>query len=177
MAKKLPEILTEEEVLKLFSMIYNPNHRLQIQLLYYCGLRISEMLALKGRDIDLKQEVLKVVQGKGGKDRLIPLPKPLQPDLRSFMQSDQQYLTNFEGFLFKTSSRNTQGLLSRLSKKFGKRLHPHMLRHSYATHVLEKTNNIELVRDLLGHTDIRTTQIYTHLTTKAKKAGIGEVWK
>lgn len=173
MTKKLPEVLTEDEVLKLFSMIYNPQHRLQVELLYYCGLRISEMVSLRVRDIDLKQEVLKVVQGKGGKDRLVPLPKPLQPDLRAFLQSQPDP----EALLFGTSSRNTQGLLSRLSKKFGRRLHPHMLRHSYATHVLEKTNNIELVRDLLGHTDIRTTQIYTHLTTKAKKAGIGEVWK
>lgn len=185
MVKKLPVILTEEEVLKLFSMIYNPKHKLQVQLLYYCGLRISEMLALKSRDIDLKQEVLKVVQGKGGKDRFVPLPKPLLPDLRAFMLSDPEYLHNTEGSLFVTTARNTQGLLSRLTSKFNqdkpvsehKHLHPHIFRHSYATHVLEKTNNLALVKDLLGHTDIKTTQIYTHMTTKAKKAGIGEVWK
>lgn len=171
--RKIPEILTEEEVLRLFSQIYHPKHKLQIQLLYYCGLRISEMLSLKVRDIDLKQEILKVVQGKGGKDRLVPIPKPIQQDLRAYLAN----IAHPEANLFDTTVRNTQSLMTRLSIRFGRKLHPHMLRHSYATHVLEKTNNLELVRDLLGHSNIRTTQIYTHMTTKAKKAGINEVWK
>ena len=172
--RKLPKILSEEEVLKLFSMTYNPKHKMQLQLLYYCGLRISEMLSLKKRDIDIKDEVIKVVQGKGGKDRIIPIPKPLLHDLRIYLL---QPFMDQEQDLFKTGSRATQGMLERLSEKFGKKVHPHMLRHSYATHILEKTNNLELVRDLLGHSDIRITQIYTHMTTKAKKAGIKEVWK
>ena len=170
--KKLPQILNEDEVLRLFSMIYNPQHKLQLKLLYYCGLRISEMLSLKKQDLDLKLEILKVVQGKGNKDRLVPIPKPLLQDLKAYVDGRHD-----QDKLFNTSVRNTQGLITRLGKKFGKPLHAHMLRHSYATHVLEKTNNLELVRDLLGHSSIQTTQIYTHLTTKAKKAGINEVWK
>ena len=147
---------------------------MQLKLMYYCGLRVSEMLNLKKSDINFKEEVLKVVQGKGGKDRLIPIPKPLQMELKSYLL--QPFMDNQQS-LFKTTSRATQYMLERVSKKFGKKVNPHMLRHSYATHVLEQTNNLELVRDLLGHSDIRITQIYTHMTTKAKKAGINEVWK
>lgn len=132
------------------------------------------MLNLKRSDIDLKEEILKVVQGKGGKDRLIPIPKPLLHDLKIYLL---QPFMDGKDDLFDTGSRATQAMMQRLSKKFGKKVHPHMLRHSYATHVLEQTNNIKLVQDLLGHSDIKTTQIYTHLTTKAKKAGIKEVWK
>ena len=172
--RKLPSILQEDEVLKLFSMVYDPRHKMQLKLMYYCGLRVSEMLNLKKSDINFKEEVLKVVQGKGGKDRLIPIPKPLQMELKSYLL--QPFMDNQQS-LFKTTSRATQYMLERVSKKFGKKVNPHMLRHSYATHVLEQTNNLELVRDLLGHSDIRITQIYTHMTTKAKKAGINEVWK
>ena len=172
--RKLPSILQEDEVLKLFSMVYDPKHKMQLKLMYYCGLRVSEILNLKKSDINFKEEVLKVVQGKGGKDRLIPIPKPLQMELKSYLL--QPFMDNQQS-LFKTTSRATQYMLERVSKKFGKKVNPHMLRHSYATHVLEQTNNLELVRDLLGHSDIRITQIYTHMTTKAKKAGINEVWK
>lgn len=172
MNRKLPKILSEQEILKMFELTYNPQHKLQLKLLYYCGLRISEMLAIRKQDLNFREGVLKVVQGKGGKDRLVPIPKPLLADLKAYadgrLETDQ---------LFWTKARNTQAMISRLGKKLGKPVHAHMLRHSYATHVLEKTNNLELVRDLLGHSNIQTTQIYTHLTTEAKKAGINEVWK
>ena len=172
--KTLPKILTEEEVLRLFQMTYNPHHQMQLKLMYYCGLRVSEMLHLKKQDIDLKEGVLKVVQGKGGKDRIIPIPRPLLHDLKIYLL--QPFMDDRQE-LFTTRARAAGAMMDRLSKKFGKKVHPHMLRHSYATHVLEKTNNLKLVQDLLGHSDIKTTQIYTHLTTKAKKAGIQEVWK
>ena len=171
---KLPKVLTEEEVLKLISMVYNPKHKMQLKLMYYCGLRVSEMLNLKKSDIDFKERVLKVVQGKGGKDRIIPLPKPLEIDLKTYLS---EYFMQDQERLFTTKRIATNSLMSRLSKKFGKRVNPHMLRHSYATHILEKTNNIELVRDLLGHSDIRITQIYTHLSHKIKSKMVDEVWK
>jgi len=121
------------------------------------GLRISEMLSLKKQDLDFKDEILKVVQGKGGKDRLVPLPKPLLADLQKYVADLQDH-----DKLFDTTARNTQAVISRLGKKLSKKLHAHMLRHSYATHVLEKTNNLELVRDLLGHSNIPDhTDLYT----------------
>ena len=172
--RKLPKTLTEQEILKLFSMVYNPKHKMQLQLMYYCGMRISEMLNVKKADIDLKEQIIKIVQGKNSQDRIIPIPKPLLHDLKIYLL--EPFMDN-EDQLFKTSSRATQGMMERLSKKYGQKIHPHMLRHSYATHVLEQTNNLELVRDLLGHSDIKITQIYTHMTTKAKKAGINGVWR
>ena len=124
--RKLPSILQEDEVLKLFSMVYDPRHKMQLKLMYYCGLRVSEMLNLKKSDINFKEEVLKVVQGKGGKDRLIPIPKPLQMELKSYLL--QPFMDNQQS-LFKTTSRATQYMLERVSKKFGKKVNPHMLRH------------------------------------------------
>lgn len=172
--RKLPKVLTEEQVLKLFSMVYDPKHKMQLKLMYYCGLRVSEMLNLKKSDIDFKEKMIKVVQGKGGKDRIIPMPKPLQQDLKMYLA--ESFMDNQES-LFTTKRGATNAMLRVVSKKFGQRVNPHMLRHSYATHVLEQTNNLELVRDLLGHSDIRITQIYTHLSHKAKSDMINEVWK
>jgi site-specific recombinase XerC len=173
MTKKLPKILSVDEINQLLVACYNPHHRLQIQLMYYCGLRVSEMCSLRLQDLDLKEGIIKVVSGKGGKDRLVPIPKPLLAMIR-------QYLLIYpkQDKLVPTGQRNIQTALQRLGKKIGRAdLHPHLLRHSYATQVLEKTNNLMLVKDLLGHSNIQTTQIYTHLTTAALKAGINEVWK
>jgi len=170
--KQLPNCLREPEVLKLFSLTWHPAHRLQLKFMYYCGLRVSEMLSLDIGDIDFKQELLKVVQGKGGKDRFIPLPKPIIADLRDYLKSQEIV----SGRLFKTGRRNTGLFMARLGKQLGKKISPHILRHSYATFILEKTGNLELVRDLLGHTDIRTTQIYTHMDNESKKKAIKSIW-
>lgn len=169
---KLPSVLTEEEVLRLFAMAYNPHHKIQMQLMYYCGLRVSEMLAVTVDDLDFKEQMLYVRHGKGAKDRIVPMPKPLITELKSYLK----VWNKTTGNLFNTKRSNTLKMCNRLGKKIGKSVHPHTLRHSYATHILEKTDNIELVKDLLGHTNIATTQIYTHLTTKAKKAGVDKVW-
>lgn len=172
--RKLPKTLTEEEVLKLFTMVYDPKHKMMIKLMFYCGLRVSEMLRLKRADIDLKEQLLRVISGKGGKDRLIPIPKPLIHDLKRYL--NEYFMVDKEN-LFETTPDNTRKMMQKLSKRFGKKVHPHMLRHSYATYVLEKTNNLELVRDLLGHSDIKITQIYTHMTTQSKKENIDRIWK
>jgi len=172
MKKKLPKILSESDVLKLFQAAWNPKHRIQFQLLYYCGLRVSEMLNLRVEDLDFKENILKVVSGKGGKDRLIPIPKPLKAALTQYID-----LYKVTGRIIKTGRRNTNYMLRKYGKQIGKGfVHPHTLRHSYATHILEKTNNLLLVKDLLGHESIATTQIYTHLTTKVKKASIKNIW-
>jgi integrase/recombinase XerD len=166
-------VLTEEQVLKLFQYVYNPHHRIQIMLLYYCGLRVSEMLSLHIQDIDFKEEYLKVVQGKGGKDRFVPMPKPLirelKPYLAMFPKTD--YLT-------RTKRRNISAIIKRLGKVMGiEGLHAHTLRHSYATHVFEKSNNLRLTQELLGHESIATTQIYTHLTKGIKREAIDNIWR
>jgi len=169
----LPKVISEDQALQLFAQTYNPHHRLQLMLMYYCGLRVSEMLALRLDAIDFKTEYIKVIQGKGGKDRLVPIPKPLIRELK-------QYLAVFPrtGTLIYTHRRNTAAFLQRLGAKLGiSWLHPHTLRHVYATHILEKTNNLLLVKELLGHESIATTQIYTHLTKEAKKTAVDGIWK
>jgi integrase/recombinase XerD len=169
----LPRVITEEQALKLFAQCYNPDHRIQLMFMYYCGLRVSEMLAVRLEDIDFKTEYIKVVQGKGGKDRLVPMPKPLIRELK-------QYLAVFprQDRVILTKRRNTQAFMAALGRKLGIGwLHPHTLRHAFATHILEKTNNLLLVKELLGHESISTTQIYTHLTKESKKAAIDGVWK
>ncbi len=166
-------VLSEDKVLRVISLAYKPEHKLQIMLLYYCGLRVSESCNLTIEDLDLKADILKVVSGKGGKDRLVPIPKPLKVYLI-------EYLKIYEiktGRLIKTQKRNANFYIKKIGLKMGiEGLHPHTLRHSYATHVLEETNNLNLVKDLLGHTDIKTTQIYTHTSTKAKTESIKSVW-
>jgi len=159
MKKKLPKILSESDVLKLFQAAWNPKHRIQFQLLYYCGLRVSEMLNLRVEDLDFKENILKVVSGKGGKDRLIPIPKPLKAALTQYID-----LYKVTGRIIKTGRRNTNYMLRKYGKQIGKGfVHPHTLR-------------LLLVKDLLGHESIATTQIYTHLTTKVKKASIKNIW-
>jgi integrase/recombinase XerD len=170
--KKLPNYLTESEVLKLFSLAWNPTHRLQLKFMYYCGLRVSEMLNLKVEDLDFKQGLLKVVRGKGGKDRFIPIPRPIISDFGDYLKSNGI----MEGKVFHTARRNTGAFMQRLGIKLEKKVSPHILRHSFATHILEKSHNLELVRVLLGHSDIKTTQIYTHLDNDYKKKAIKDVW-
>ena len=173
MVKKLTQIITEGEALKPFQQTWNPGHCMQFKLMFYCGLRVAEMLALTVDNIDLKQQLLKVVSGKGSKDRLVPIPLPM-------VQALKEYIGNSgikEGRLFTTSPRNTEKILERISLKvLGKKIHPHTLRHAYGTLVYEKTHDIHLVQGLLGHTSIATTQIYTHLSTDYKKKGIKDVW-
>ncbi len=138
--------------------------------MYYCGLRVSEMLSLRVENIEFSKGYLKVVSGKFNKDRLVPMPKPLKEELK-------KYVANKQGKLFKTGVRNIQKFMNRVGlEHFGKRLHPHILRHSYATHVLERTDNLELVRDLLGHSSIQATTIYTHLSVKKRKDAIDGIW-
>lgn len=172
MKRKIPEILTEEEILKLFNVCYNPLHRIQLQLMYYCGLRVSEMCALERTDINLKERILKVRQGKGAKDRLIPIPKPLIQSLIIFLEQNPRLK------LIDTTPRNAGYIVKRYARKIGRfNIHPHSLRHSYATHLLQKTGNLILIRNLLGHENIQSTQIYTHLTIDDKKTSIDNVWK
>lgn len=188
--KKLPDVWTQQEIQKLLNLNYFKPLRkypeksktrrrrvlLQIMLCYYCGLRVSEMMSLKARDIDLEQDVLKVVCGKGGKDRFVPIPRPLKSKLKDYLQARQGRLFPSKVGL-RSQVRNFQLILERLGKAhFNKKLHPHILRHSYATHVLEKTGNLELVRGLLGHSSIHSTLIYTHLSMAFRKDAIKDVW-
>lgn len=176
--RKLPVVLSLEEINKLFSIIDKPRDSIMIRATYYLGLRVNELISLKVGDINLKEEQvrLRAETTKRSKERRIPIPK-------IFKKSLQQYLNlignNPETKLFPLTKQRVWQIIKHYSKKAGitKQIHPHTLRHSYATHIYEKTHDIKLVQDLLGHENITTTQIYTHLTQEDKKKGVNEVFK
>jgi site-specific recombinase XerD len=166
--KALPEVLSREEIKKLFASAKTKKSRLIIKMLYYTGMRVSELVNVKQADILLdKQEV--VVRGKGKKERKIILPEGLVNELRDWIaQHKGIYLFGDEKPL---TARNIQKILKNAAKAAGisKKVTPHKLRHSFATHLLESGLDIRIIQMLLGHENLSTTQIYTHITDEIYK--------
>ena len=168
-SRHLPTVLSKKEVIDLLRVTYNLKHRTILALLYSCGLRIGEVLQLRLANIDLDRRQLVVVQSKGRKDRYIVLAESTVPLLLNYVSSykPQQYLFQGEkGGPYSTSS--IRNFLRRSCRKAGikKRVTPHTLRHSYATHLIENGVNLRLVQELLGHSKPETTMIYTHVAKK-----------
>ena len=171
--KRIPTVLTKEEVVKLMESLLSKKSRLMVSLMYACGMRVSELTNLKIVDLDFTECTGHVRQAKGRKDRLFNIPKFLLEDLKK--QAELQKKDNQE-FLFtgpkgKLTSRNLQKIVSNSAKKMGlkKDVHCHTLRHSFATHLLENGVDIRKIQELLGHADLSTTQIYTHISTEELK--------
>lgn len=171
--KKIPTVLTKEEVSKIFEALKNKKSKLMISLMYACGLRVSELANLKIKDLFFDEMVGYVKQAKGRKDRMFNIPNFLLNDLNSQVetqkQQDQEYL--FSGSKGKLSSRNFQKIVEKATKRAGvqKEVHCHTLRHSFATHLLEQGTDIRKIQELLGHADLSTTQIYTHISSEELK--------
>ncbi|NQU83912.1 MAG: tyrosine-type recombinase/integrase [Parcubacteria group bacterium] len=166
-ASKLPIVLTRMEIESIISQTNNKKHRVLLSLAYAAGLRVSEAVALRVKDIDLSEMTLVVRQGKGRKDRLTVISPRLIDDLREL-----DYGKDAEDFVFASErgGRITVGTAQKifykcLRKSGSKKLASfHSLRHSFATHLLENGVDVRYVQELLGHQNIRTTQIYTHVT-------------
>lgn len=176
--RKLPSFLEVEEIEKILEQPDTDSSiglrdRTALELLYACGLRISELLSLKIEDIDFNEDFV-ICYGKGGKERIIPIGKCAMEFLTRFLAKERKKLDKGKsgGIIF-LSSRGKR--LSRMGfwkrfniycKKAGisKRVTPHTFRHSFATHLLEGGADLRVVQTLLGHNDISTTQIYTHVT-------------
>lgn len=169
--KKLPEYLTAEEANKLFSVISLPRDRFMLQCCYYFGLRVSELIGLKHADFNLKERVLTVraENSKGKKERRVPIPE-------SFFQTVKQYLSfvGAEASLFGIGRHRVFQLVKHYAGLAGitKNVHPHTLRHSYATAVYQHTGDLRLVQSLLGHASLNTSAIYSHLDDESKRRGI-----
>lgn len=170
---RIPEILTKGEVLKTINAISNAKHRLLVETIYGCGLRVSEAAKLKKEDIRLNEGVLFVRQGKGNKDRIVSLPSVLAKRLESYL-----ILRNDENPYVFDSARGShltiktiQTIVESAAKTAGiaKNVHPHTFRHSYATHLLENGTDIRIIQKLLGHSSLRTTEMYTHVSAAAIK--------
>lgn len=168
--KKLPVVLSTQEVRRLLKAPELLKHRLILALLYGCGLRRFELLGIKLQDIDLDRKMLHVREGKGRKDRYVPLGVHLVRGIKAYLESDPPYVWLFngktnEGTLQQFSETGVQWVIKQAAKKAGIKKHvtSHVLRHTYATHLLEMGIDIMTLKDLLGHTDIRTTLVYLHV--------------
>lgn len=167
--QKLPVVFSEEEVQTLIGNIQNLKHKCILYLIYSAGLRISEAVNMKIGDIDSKRNVIIVRGGKGKKDRTTLLSQKLLTMLREYYK---QYRPN--KYLFEGDSGNQysvksiQNVFNKALEKSGIRKNAtvHSLRHSFATHLLERGTNLRYIQELLGHNSSKTTEIYTHITKK-----------
>src|SRR3989344_2862747 len=171
--KRLPTVLTKEEVKKVIEFADTDKSRLMISLMYACGFRVSEITSLRIADLNFNEKIGYIKQGKGRKDRMFNIPKFLFDELKkqSKEQAEKGQKFLFSGPKGKLSSRNLQKIVSKAAKKAGiqKEVHCHTLRHSFATHLLENGVDIRKIQELLGHADLSTTQIYTHISTEELK--------
>lgn len=170
--EKLPRVLSKEEILDMIKCTYNIKHRCIISLLYSAGLRRGELLNLKVTDIDSKRMLIRVDGGKGRKDRFTLLGETMLQDLRSYFLKYRPNEYLFEGANGgKYSARSVAVIVKRAGKysKIRKPVTPHILRHSFATHLLEQGTDLRYIQSLLGHNSSRTTEIYTHVAVNSFK--------
>lgn len=185
--KELPKVLSEEEVIKLLDFQINDNYgyrnKAMLELMYSSGLRVSELINLKMTDVDLELEVVRIF-GKGSKERIIPLGAYASLALK-------EYITYYRGSLLKKKNSDYLFLSSRgdkmtrqaffkILKKIAKEqgikteFSPHTLRHSFATHLLKHGADLRSIQELLGHSDVSSTQIYTHISNEKLKENYKE---
>jgi len=170
--KKLPTVLTKDEVKKLLGAIENPKHKLLVEFMYSSGLRVSECVSLKIDDLDLNEKIGKIKHGKGNKERYIILSDNLIQHLSDYISKKKdksQYIFSIKDRHI--TIRQAQKVVKEASKKAGikKRVFCHALRSSFATHLLEAGTDIRVIQELLGHSDLSTTQIYTKVSTQQLK--------
>lgn len=164
---KLPKFLTKMEVKKILDSTSNIKHKAILTTIYSCGLRLGELLELKISDIKTDQNILLIRQAKGNKDRVVMLSSKLIDLLREYYKIYNPKTYLFEGSENeKYSQRSVQQIMKSSLKKSGvdSPASVHTLRHSFATHLLENGVDIRIIKDLLGHSNIKTTEIYTHIT-------------
>lgn len=166
--EKLPVVLTRDEVRFIIDQITNEKHRLIVQLLYGCGLRVGEVVRLRKGDILLDRNLVHVRQGKGAKDRYTLLPASLKAVLQNLMSAGEpdEFLcpSGRGGHLTEAS---VQKIIEQAVQRAGikKSVSPHTFRHSFATHLLESGIDIRYIQELLGHKKLETTQIYTKVSS------------
>ncbi|MDQ3845265.1 MAG: tyrosine-type recombinase/integrase [Bacteroidota bacterium] len=172
-AEKLPVILSREEIWRMLGSAQLLKHRLLIGLLYGCGLRCQEVRSLELKHLDFDRKLVHVVQSKGNKDRYLPLSEHLIRGIKTYLSAEHPKTFLFEGsgnpegkgFDSRYSQRGVQWAVKTVAKQAGviKDVHTHMLRHSYATHLLEDGVNILTVQKLMGHQNIESTMVYLHV--------------
>lgn len=179
--KKIPDVLTKDEVRALIHATKRGRNRLLVEFLYSSGVRVSEAVKIKVNNMDLKEKTAMVKGGKGNKDRLIILSKIWAKNIKKYLAKKKVP----SEFVFSKkngkpiSVDTVQRVIKKASQKaqIRKEVTPHTLRHSYATHLLEAGENIRKIQELLGHASLNTTQIYTHTSTAQLKKVISPLDK
>lgn len=168
--KVLPNVLSKEEVKNILSAHNNIKHKTMLSLIYSCGLRCGELLALQPVHIDSKRNIVLLKNSKGKKDRIVPLSPKILEMLRDYYKLYKPKVYLFEGQTAGKpyDDRSLQQVLKQALKKanISKPVTLHWLRHSYATHLLESGTDLRYIQELLGHNSSKTTEIYTHVSTK-----------
>jgi integrase/recombinase XerD len=167
---KLPNVLGKDEIKKMLRSLSNEKHRVMLSLIYACGLRRSELINLIPVDIERNRNLLRIRQAKGFKDRVVPVSVKTIEMVDAYMDhfKPQKYLFEgqWPGVPYSVSS--LEKVLKNACARAGirKPVTLHWLRHSYATHLLESGTDLRYIQELLGHQSSKTTEIYTHVTTR-----------
>lgn len=168
--KKLPIVLSQQEIQKMFDVCENIKHRAILALLYSCGLRVSELLNLQWRHIDRSRKIINILAAKGKKDRQVMLSDSLIPLLekycREYKLEKSKYVLMGQKKASQYTERSVGEVLKQLAIKAGinKRVYTHLLRHCSFTHMVESGVDINLIQRLAGHSNVKTTNIYTHIS-------------
>ncbi len=166
--RHLPQVLSKEEILAMIHCTNNIKHKCIVSLLYSAGLRRGEIVNLKLTDIDSTRMLIRVAHAKGNKDRYTLLSKTLLKDLRTYYKEWKPLCYLFEGARGgKYAAQSVAKIVKNASEKAGirKKVTPHTLRHSFATHLLENGTDLRYIQSLLGHSSSKTTELYTHVAT------------
>lgn len=167
---KLPDVLSQEEVLGILGCIKNPKHKALMLIVYSSGLRVGEVVRLKIADVDSKRMLIHVRDAKGRKDRFTMLSKQALVYLRSYFKAFRPEIWLFPGDKEEDhlSERTAQRIFENARQKSDimKKVSIHSLRHSFATHLLEEGTDLRYIQELLGHSSSKTTEIYTHVSKR-----------
>lgn len=165
--KKLPIVLSQEEIQKMFDACENLKHKVILSLLYMCGLRVSELINLKWSHIDRSRMIINIIQAKGKKDRQVGLSAAIIPLLEKYylQYKPVEYVLNGQTSL-QYSDRSVSEVMKQLGSKAGisKRVYTHLIRHCTFTHMVENGTDINLIQKIAGHSNVKTTTIYTHIS-------------
>ncbi len=176
--RPVPETLTKHEICAIIDHAGSPYHKAMFLCLYHGGLRMNEVFSLTLPDINLPGKYLKVI-GKGNKERIVPMTDKLQAAIIDHLACRQNVDNNLAFPSLRTGKKATDmrkalwGAMKRAGIK--KRVTPHMFRHSFATHLLESGQNLRIIQDLLGHQEVTTTQIYTHVIITEKQKAVNSL--
>ena len=172
--QKLPKVISTNEINKIFSSNLNCTEKAIFELLYGCGLRVSELTNLEIKNIDLNSKILRCF-GKGSKERIVPIGEKAKESILKYLELRNLYPNHDSKKLFinkkgQSLSRQEIYILSqKVGKIIDKHISPHVFRHSFATHLLENGADLRVVQELLGHSSVSTTQLYTHVSKKRLK--------